>query len=310
MSPLFENRKAAAGLAILGFFVLVALLGPIFVGDIALDTGVAPAPPSFDHWFGTTAGGNDVLAQTVIGARATLGVSFLVGAGVILIGSLIGTAAGYLGGWVDDALSLVTNVFLVMPGLPLIVVIAAYLPPGPVTIAIVLTLTSWAWSARVVRAQTLSLRGKDFVSAALVGGESRLRIVVYELLPNMSSLIVSAFIGATVYAMGAAVGLEFLGLGDSSVISWGTNLYWARNDLALMTGAWWTFAPSGLCIALVGFALALVNFGIDEITNPRLASAAKGKGRALISEATPVVMATHADSDARAPKTEGEVVHG
>ena len=123
----------------------------------------------------------------------------------------------------------------------------------------------------------------------------------------MSSLIVSAFIGATVYAMGAAVGLEFLGLGDSSVISWGTNLYWARNDLALMTGAWWTFAPSGLCVALVGFALALINFGIDEITNPRLASAAKGRGGALISDATPVVIAPGAAGNDTA---NAEVAHG
>ncbi len=305
MKQLLQNRKAAVGLAILAFFALVAIFGPAIVGDPPLDVGLTPAPPSSDHWFGTTAAGYDVLAQTVIGARATLAVSLLVGFGVVAIGALIGTAAGYMGGWVDDVLSLVTNIFLVMPGLPLMVVIAAYLPPGPVTIAIVLTLTSWAWSARVVRAQTLSLRGKDFVSAALVGGESRLRIVAVELLPNMSSLIVSAFIGATVYAMGAAVGLEFLGLGDSSVISWGTNLYWARNDLALMTDAWWTFAPSGLCIALVGFALALVNFGIDEITNPRLASAGKAKGKALISDATPVLR-----KDDPAPTGTEEVAHG
>ncbi len=301
MRRLLKNRKATAGLVLLGFFALVAIFGPLFVGDPLAYVALPEEPPSFEHWFGTTAQGQDVLAQTVVGARATLAVSLLVGFGVVAIGALIGTAAGYLGGRVDDALSLVINIFLVMPGLPLMVVIAAYLPPGPVTIAIVLTLTSWAWSARVVRSQTLSLRGKDFVSAALVGGESRLRIVVYELLPNMSSLIVSAFIGATVYAMGAQVGLEFLGLGDSSVISWGTNLYWARNDFALMNGTWWTFAPSGLCVALVGFALALVNFGIDEITNPRLASTAKGKSKALISDATPVVL-----QDA----TSAEVAHG
>lgn len=290
MRQLLQNRKAAFGLALLAAFVVVALFGPLLTQDPLAYAALPLSPPSSAHWFGTTAQGQDVLAQTVVGARATLAVSLVVGFAVVAFGAVIGTTAGYLGGWVDDVLSLGTNIFLVMPGLPLMVVIAAYLPPGPVTIAIVLSLTSWAWSARVIRAQTLSLRGKDFVSAALVGGESRFRIVVFELLPNMTSLIASAFIGATVYAMGAQVGLEFLGLGDSSVISWGTNLYWARNDAALMTMSWWTFAPSGLCVALVGFALALVNFGIDEITNPRLASSAKGKSRALISDATPVVL--------------------
>ena len=289
MRQLLQNRKAALGLAILGFFVLVALFAPFFAQDPFVYAELRYSPPSSAHWFGTTATGQDVFAQTVVGARATLAVSLVVGFSVVAFGALIGTTAGYFGGWVDDVLSLATNIFLVMPGLPLMVVIAAYLTPGPVTIAIVLSVTSWAWSARVIRAQTLSLRGKDFVSAALVGGESRLRIVAFELLPNMTSLIASSFIGATVYAMGAMVGLEFLGLGDSSVISWGTNLYWATSDASLLTGSWWVFAPSGICVALVGFALALLNFGIDELTNPRLASPAKGKGRALISDATPVV---------------------
>jgi peptide/nickel transport system permease protein len=122
----------------------------------------------------------------------------------------------------------------------------------------------------VLRAQLLSLREKDFVLAAIVSGEGRLRIIFREILPNMTSLLMSGFISATVYAIGAQVGLEFLGIGDVSVVTWGTNLYWAANDAALLTGAWWTVVPTGVCVALIGFALVLVNFAIDELSNPRL----------------------------------------
>ena len=183
---------------------------------------------------------------------------------------MIGTAAGYYGGRVDDILSFLINVFLIMPGLPLIVVIAAYLPAGSMTIGAVLIFTGWAWGARVIRAQCLSLRDRDFVMAARVSGESDWRIMVSEILPNMSSLLVSSFIGATIYAIGAQVGLEFLGLGDIDEVTWGTNLYWSTNDAALLTGSWWTFVPTGLGVALVGFALAMINGAIDEIGNPRL----------------------------------------
>jgi len=270
MRRLLENRQAAAGLAVLVAFTLMALFGPLLVGDPTAFVGVPLAPPSAAFWFGTTGQGQDVFAQTVAGAQVTLVVGFAVGISVVAIGAFIGTAAGYFGGWIDDLLGLLINVFLIMPGLPLIVVIAAYLPAGPVTITIVLIFTGWAWGARVIRSQTLSIRDRDFIAAAIVSGESHLRIILVEILPNMTSLLVSSFIGATVYAIGAQVGLEFLGLGDVSKVTWGTNLYWAANDAALLTGSWWTFVPTGLCVATVGFALAAVNSAIDEIANPRL----------------------------------------
>ena len=122
----------------------------------------------------------------------------------------------------------------------------------------------------MLRAQTLALRERDFVAAAVALGESPLRIVVAEILPNMLPLLVSSFIGAVMYAIAALVGLEFLGIGDVERVTWGTILYWARNDAALLTGSWWTFVPAGLCVGLVGFALALVNSAIDELGNPRL----------------------------------------
>jgi len=268
---LVATRSAQIGFAILAGFALIATIGPWFVGDASDMVGVPMQPPSWAHWLGTTGQGQDVLAQTVVGAGRSLLIGFVVGVGTVVIGALIGTAAGYVGGWVDDVLVLVINIFLVMPALPLMVVIAAHVPdPSVWTIAIVMIATGWAWSARVFRAQTLSLRDRDFVYAAKVGGESGWRIVVLEIMPNMLPILASAFIGSTIYAIGAQVGLEYLGLGDVNAVTWGTNLYNAANDVSIYTGSWWTFVPTGTSIAMVGFGLAMINNAIDEIGNPRL----------------------------------------
>jgi peptide/nickel transport system permease protein len=267
---LLASRKAAFGAAVIVAFTLVALVGPTVVADPSAFVAVPHEPPSWKHPLGTTGQGQDVLAQTVAGARVTLAVGFTVGVFVTLAGAFIGITAGFLGGRADALLSVLINVFLVIPGLPLAIVLAAYLPPGPGSIAIVLAFAGWAWSARVFRAQALTLRGREFIQAAIVAGESTLRVVFVEMLPNMASLVASAFIATTVYAIGAEVGLEFLGLGDPGAVTWGTNLYWASNDSALLTGAWWTFVPAGVCVALVGFALTMLSYAIDEVTNPRL----------------------------------------
>ncbi|MDQ4098911.1 MAG: ABC transporter permease, partial [Chloroflexota bacterium] len=189
-----------------------------------------------------------------------------------------------------------TNVVLIIPGLPLLVVLTAFLPAGFWTIVLVLTATGWAWPARVLRAQTLSLREQEFVASAVVSGEGSMRIMFREILPNMLSLVAAAMFGGVIFAIGAQAGLEFIGLGNPTTISWGTILFWARNNSGLLLGAWWTFVPAGLCIALVAFALALLNYAIDEVTNPRL-RAQRQTSRALrrfgyrlsSSRATPVV---------------------
>jgi peptide/nickel transport system permease protein len=265
-----RERKAAIGAGILLFFILLALIGPYLVADPDALVGTPHQPPSLAHLLGTTGQGQDVLAQTVCGSRISLTLGFTVGLLTVAIGIFVGVTAGYFGGLIDAALSLLTNVFLVLPPLPLAIVIAAYLPSGPATIAFVLVLTGWAWNARVLRAQALSLRQRDFILAARVSGESHPRIVLFELLPNMTSLVLAQWIGSSVFAIGAEVGLEFLGLGDVSTPTWGNNLYWATNDSALLVGAWWTFVPTGVCIALTGFALVMLNAGLDELLNPRL----------------------------------------
>ena len=267
---LLRDRRAVVGLVLLAGFAAMALGGPLLVGDAAASLDLPLAPPSWHHLLGTSGQGQDVLAETVVGARLTLGIGLAVGLLVTLLGVAVGVGAGYAGGLLDDAASVATNVFLVIPGLPLAIVVAAYLPPGALRLVLVLTLAGWAWCARVFRAETLSLRHKDFVAAARLAGEPHWRIIAVEILPNMASLVAASFIGTTVYAIGAQVGLEFLGLGDLGAVTWGTNLYWAANDAALLTGAWWTFVPTGACVALVGFALTLVSFALDEVTNPSL----------------------------------------
>ncbi|MBM7440489.1 ABC transporter permease [Streptomyces sp. HB132] len=270
---LLGSRKALSGLCLLVVFALLALLAPVLApGDPSLINSTGSQAPSGANWLGTTTKGQDVLALTLWGARSSMFVGFTVGLAATGIAILVGLAAAYFGRLVDDALTLITNVFLLLPGLPLLVILAAFLPPGTSTVVLVLVITGWAGSARVLRAQAGSIRGKDFVAAAVVTGERPLRIMFREILPNMASVVMTTLLGCVVFGITSQAALEFLGLGDSSVVSWGTNLYWASNDGALMTGTWWVFVPSGLCIALVAFALALVNYAVDEITNPRLRS--------------------------------------
>ncbi|WP_309116562.1 ABC transporter permease [Saccharothrix sp.] len=268
---LLGNSKALSGLCLLAVFALLALFAPVLApGDPSLINSAGSQAPSGEHWFGTTTKGQDVLALTLWGARSSMLVGFTVGLVATGIAMLVGLASAYFGRLVDDALTLVTNVFLLLPGLPLLIILAAFLPPGTSTVVLVLVITGWAGSARVLRAQAKSIRGKDFVAAAVVTGERPLRIMFREILPNMASVVMTTLLGCVVFGITSQAALEFLGLGDSSVVSWGTNLYWASTDGALMTGTWWVFVPSGLSIALVAFALALVNYAVDEITNPRL----------------------------------------
>jgi len=271
---LLRNWKSRLGLLILAFFYFIAIFAPVLAPtDPMRMVGRPHDPPSAEYPFGTTRQGQDVAAQMAHGAATTLRVGFVTGTGIIIIASAIGVTAGFMGGFVDEFLSLFINIVLVLPNLPLVIVVASLVErPGPDTISFVLILTSWAWGARVLRAQTLSLRNSEFVDAARVSGEPTWRIVAVEILPNMASLVVSSWIGAVLYAILAEAGLEFIGLGDPNTVTWGTIIYWAQNNQALLTGAWWTFIPPGCAIAAIGLSLTLINYGIDEITNPRLAT--------------------------------------
>ena len=309
LRSLLRNRKALAGISIVVFFLLVALFAPVIAPGDPTDFVDRPhLPPSAEHIFGTEGQGKDVFTQTVWGARISLTVGFVTGILATLVGLVVGMSAGYFRGRVDDILTLLMNLFLVIPGLPLLVVISAYLPPSMWTIIMALTFTGWAWPARIMRSQTLSLREKDFVSAAVVSGESNARIIFREILPNMASIIVGSLFGTVIFAIGAEAALSAFGLTNVSDVTWGTILYWAQNNAGLLVGAWWSFIPAGMCIALVAFGLSLTNYGMDEITNPRLraekdlSNVLKDRtlrsvrnARARHGRATPVIRRAHSE---------------
>src|SRR4051812_44929235 len=272
-NPLPPNPKATVGLGIFVVFALLAIAPQLFTSvrrpnDLAFEPAL---PPSVDHLLGTTALGQDIWAQLVYGTRQSLVIAVVAGLFATVLSVLIGVSAAYLGGIADEILSMVTNIFLILPTFPLIIILATYAGKGTLTvILVVLVLTGWSYGANQLRAQALSLRNRDFLESARVRGERRSYIIVAEMLPTMTSLIVANFLGAALYSVLTAAGLQFLGLGDPNSISWGTMLYWSQNQQALQTGMpLWSIAP-GMCVALLGVSFALINYAFDEISNPAL----------------------------------------
>jgi len=267
-----HNRKATVGALILLFFVVLSTFPGLIAPYSPTATIFKPAlGPSAAHWFGTTAYGQDVLSQLIWGTRQSLIIAFAVGGLSTALSVLVGVTAAYIGGVTDGVLSLITDVLLVIPIFPLIIVIAAYMrSAGTLVMIIVLGALGWSYGARQLRSQVLSLRNRDFLEAARVRGERKGYIIVAEILPTMTSLIVASFLGTAVYAVLTAAGLQFIGLGDPSLQSWGTMLYWAQNNEALGAGMpLWALMP-GVCVALLGGAFALLNYAFDEISNPAL----------------------------------------
>jgi peptide/nickel transport system permease protein len=266
--------KAATGLGILMFFGLFAVIGPwIAPYDPSARGDDLVAGPSAAHFFGTTHLGQDILSQILVGTRSVMFVGLLAGLVATLLAVLIGVTSGYLTGVVAEMLSVLANVFLVIPVLLLVIIIATILSEtNDLTIALVIGATAWPWSARVLRAQTLSLRRRDYVEAARATGEPTWRIICFELLPNLTAVIAARFVDTVVFAVLAEIALAFIGVSGVSDWNWGTILFWAQSQQALAQGAWWWFVPAGLAIAGLGTGLALLNFGIDEFVNPRLRS--------------------------------------
>jgi peptide/nickel transport system permease protein len=268
-----RSPRMLVGLIILAFFVLVALIGPVFIHHPNALGPEILGRPSAKYWLGTTQEGQNVLYQVIASAGPTLEVGFLAGGISTLLSLLIGVGGAFIGGISDEALNLFTNIILVIPVMPLVIVVSAYVQAKSLLPTIlIIAFTGWAGTSRVLRSLTLSMRSRDYILASRVSGERTWRIVVVELLPNMTAFIVSGFIFTVIFAILAQAGLAFLGLGNTNLLSWGNMLYWAQADQALTSGAWWWFAPPGLCIALVGTGLSLVNFGLDEVLNPRLRS--------------------------------------
>ena len=341
-----RSPKVIAGLVILGFFAVVALLGrwaapyspnatdpKNWVQHVLVDgTGPGtpfpanyyplPFPPSAAHWLGTTVFAQDALSQVLASTQATLFVGLLAAAIATILSILFGVTAGYVGGGTDEGLSLVANVFLAIPGLPLLIVLADYVPNAGSSIflvAAIIAITSWAYSARTLRAQTLSLRNRDFVEAARVSGEGRLRIILVEVLPNLIPIVAASFLFTTLSAIGAYVALAFLGLAGSPTSSppglwnWGEMLREGFANNAVRSGWWWWWAPPGIMVALLGTGLALLNFGIDEFINPRLRAGGlsrKAAKKAGISPSTRLGLTPVARSVLDAPQPASQAAKG
>jgi peptide/nickel transport system permease protein len=271
---LLRNPKGQAGLVFFGGMVLLALIAPL-VADRATATDfnllATRQAPSWHHLFGTTDQGSDVWAQVVWGARRSLLLGAAAGALATLIGAVLGIFAAYAGGLVDDVFTLLTNVFFVIPTIPLLIDVTAFLHTrGLLVMTVVIAGTLWAFEARILRGQALTLKNRDFIQAAKVAGESTPRIVFGELVPNMISRIAAGFVLVFYIAILVDAGLEFLGLGDSSKPSWGVALYWATVNSSVLQGEWWSFLFPGLAIGVTVLGLTLLLAGIDEVSNPRL----------------------------------------
>lgn len=309
----FRNRKSLIGLSILGFFVLVALLADVIApyDPLSKDYSALRQPPSAAHLLGTTHLGEDVLSQIIYGTRGVLIVGAISGVIATAVAVLVGVTAGMVAGWRSETLSAITNVFLVIPGLPLMIIVAAqYENPSLLLVSAVLAITGWAWGARVLRAQTMSLQSRDFVQAARLNGESLWRIITVEMLPNLAAIIASSFVGTVNAAVLGLTTLAFIGVVPITNLNWGTVLFWAQQNGAF-PDFWWWYVPAGLCIALLGMSLALINFGIDEYVNPRLRSAGeRSRSRKSLGRGTRTPVRRAAETNTEPNRNRDQEEHG
>jgi peptide/nickel transport system permease protein len=267
-----RNGKLLAGLVVLVPLIILAAAGPMLVeGDPNAYVGIPASSPSAEHWFGTTMFGQDVFAQFLYGMRVTFVVGLLGGGLAAIIGMVIGFTAGYRGGLVDEVLNMLTNIVLVLPALAVLLIVNAYLGIRSVGVqALFIGLTSWPWAARAIRAQTFSLRSRDFVDLARLSGVRTWKIIAREIAPNMSSYLFMTFILLFGGSILIAASLDFIGLGPSEGVSLGLMLNNAARWSALHLGMWWWFVPPGAGITAIVGALYVTNVGLDEVFNPKL----------------------------------------
>ncbi|QYC43618.1 Dipeptide transport system permease protein DppC [Nonomuraea coxensis DSM 45129] len=267
-----RNGKLMTGLTIVLALLLLGLIGPLFVAAAPNEYSVqAMSPPTGEHWLGTTTFGQDIFAQFVHGLRATFAVGVIGGGIAAVIGMVVGFVAGYLGGLVDEVLNMLTNIILVIPSLAVLLIVNAYLGIRSVAVqGLFIGLTQWPWAARAIRAQTFSLRTREFVDLARMSGSGTGRIIAREIAPNMSSYLFMTFILLFGGSVLIASSLDFIGLGPTEGVSLGLMLQNANQWSALQLGMWWWFVPPGAAITAIVGALYVANVGLDEVFNPKL----------------------------------------
>ena len=253
--------------------VLLAVLAPVFMTlDAGRRVGLAYMPPSSEHWLGTDHLGLDMLSLLVLGLRSSLYVGLLAGSVATVVGTLIGVYGGYKGGLLDDVLTVLTNLFLVIPTLIVLILLSGSLEEGRslTLIALLIGSTTWTWSARAVRAQSSSLRARDHVALARINGYGTFQIVILHILPYLLSYIFMVFILQTASGILTEASISMLGLGPYDSISLGTILNEAIRNEALGDGAWWAFVPATLLVTVIAFSLYIINTAMESVFNPRL----------------------------------------
>ncbi|MCP3014076.1 ABC transporter permease [Nocardiopsis dassonvillei] len=267
-----RNPKLLIGSSIVLAFLLLGIVGPLFVSDSPNEyVGPQMQPPNGEYWLGTTTFGQDIWAQFVHGVRATFIIGLFGGGVAFVIGTAVGFVAGYKGGIIDEILNMITNVVLVLPAMVVLIVAIAYLDArGLFVQGLFIGLTAWPWAARAVRSQALSLATRDYVDLARLSGRRTWKIITTEIAPNMSSYLVMSFILLFGGAVLTAAGLDFIGLGPSNGVSLGLMLESAVAWSALTLGMWWWFIPPGLGITVIVGSLYILNVGLDEVFNPKL----------------------------------------
>lgn len=268
----FRNIKLRIGLGIVLFFLVLTFVGPKLAEyDPTEFVGPSSAPPSAEYWFGTTSFGEDVFSQFVHGLASTFLVGIIGGGLATVLGMTIGFAAGYRGGATDEVLNVLTNVILTIPALALLLVLSAYVKVRGIFIeSLFIGFTTWPWAARAIRAQTFTLRTRDFVDLAKLSGRSSTKIVFTEIAPNMASYLFMTFILMFGGAILTAATLDFLGLGPTQGMSLGLMMNMAVLWSALPLGMWWWFVPPGIGITAIVGGLYVMNVGLDEVFNPKL----------------------------------------
>jgi peptide/nickel transport system permease protein len=268
---LFSQPAALVGLAIIGAFVVVSLLGPLLLEqDAKTKVGEVFEAPGGAHVLGTDGGGADMVSLLVEGARVSLIVGFAAAAVSALIGGTVGLLSGFFGGKTDTVLMRLTDYVLVIPDIPLMIVVAALFGRSLTNIVLIIGAIYWTTTARLIRAQVKSVRERVYVRRARALGAGNTRLIARHVLPQVAPLLIANTVLLVAYAIFAETFITFLGLGDPSLISWGRLIENAFTDDAILNEAWWAIVPPGLCVTLVVLACTMVGQSMEDALNPRL----------------------------------------
>ncbi len=273
LKNLLKTPAFLIGVGLFLFTLVIAFIVPLFYEvDISSRVGMPYMPPSSEHFLGTDHLGVDMFSQLIQGIKSSMYVGFLAGIIATVTGTLLGVYAGFKGGWIDDMITLFTNLFIVIPQFVILILISSTLKEGRslTLIAAIIGATGWTWSARAVRAQAASVKGRDHISLARVNGYNTLGIVLVHIIPYLLSYVFMVFIMQTASGILSEASISMIGLGPYDTVSLGTILQQAMNNEALGDGAWWAFIPAALLVTIIVFSFYVLNTSMEGVFNPRL----------------------------------------